>query len=271
MDVVTPDFFNAQNARLLANLPESTVGNNEVPTSSSTSPLTTSSETPELAPVGTSDKPSNTSAIIGGTVGGVLGLGLIIALVLYLLKQEGNKKNRRQPPSAAFASTKATPDVAAAAGFRSVSQQANPLPLMSGTSIEHGGSNYGHRDALPVFQLGHSTGMPWSPPPPSGTPSGAVSPMSAQSLLSTHNYGGGNSLDYPNSSSGHGNVDMLGHSGSTSSMRYALARVLHGFVCVLTPPVQVDNPNDPARASIRDIRDGTVRKCTADTSLQFGV
>ena len=228
MDVITPDWFNAQNASLLSNLPESTVGNNEVSTSSSTSPLTTSTEIQVSASVGPSNESSNTPAIIGGTVGGVLGLGLIAALVLYLLKQEKNKKNRRQPPSAAFARAAATPDVAAAAGFRSVSRQANLLPLASGTSIGHGGSNHGHREASPVFQLGHSNGTPWSPLAPSGTPSGAISPMSAQSLLSTHNYGGGGtSFEYPNSSNGHGTTDILGHSGSTSSMRCVPLHAIH--------------------------------------------
>jgi len=236
LDVVTTDQFNPATAKQFVNLPESTVGNNQVSTSSSISPVTTSSQASTTAPVGSnstsSNTSANTSAIIGGSVGGLLGLGLLVALILYLRKLDENKRHKRQAPSAAFASARATPDVAAAAGFRSASRQANH-PLASGTSVGNGSSNHGHRGASPVFHLGYSNGIPWSPPPPSGTPpTGAVSPMSAQSLISTHNYGGsgrlgGNSMDYPNSSSGHGVGDLLGHSGSISSMRYVLFHATH--------------------------------------------
>jgi hypothetical protein len=252
LDVVTPDHFDSVSAQLAASLTESTVGNNEVsgsvstPTSQQT-PL--ASETSAVASVGlnsnNSNNPSgNTPAIIGGTVGGVLGLGLIVALVVYLLKQDASNKSKRQAPSAAFARARATPDVAAAVGFRSASRAANTppqqMPLASGTSMGHGSSsNHGHRGPSPtpaVFQLGYANGSPWSPPPPSGTPPGAVSPLSAQSLVSTHtyNYGGGyygyggrqgGSIEYPNSSSGHGTGEVLGHSGSISSMRYV--RIFH--------------------------------------------
>jgi hypothetical protein len=235
LDVVTPDQFQPANAKRLGTFPESTVGNNEVPvsnqvpTSSSTSPLTTSSNASTTAPVGSNSISSNPSAIIGGSVGGVLGLGLLVALILFLRKQDENKK--RQPPSAAVAGERATPDVAAAAGFRSASRQANH-PLASGTSVGHGGSNHSHRGTSPMFHLGYSDGIPWSPPPPSGTPTGAVSPMSAQSLLSTHNNEGsgkigGNSIGYPNSSSGHGTGDLLGHSHSSGSMRCVLFYAAH--------------------------------------------
>lgn len=246
IDVVTPDEFDPVRA-MQVRLPESTVGNNDASASSSPSP----SATPVQS---ASNQPSNTPAIIGGAVGGVLGLGLILALIIYLLKQDDTRKHRRQPPSAAFARAAATPDVAAAAGFRSASRQANPLgpPFMSGTSVGHGGSSHGHghghRGASPVFQLGYANGTPWSPPPPSSTPTGAVSPMSAQSLLMTQNYGGGgggihgsNSFDYPNSSVGHGTVDLLGHSGSMSSMRCVPFHATHVDVVVdahsLTAPV----------------------------------
>ena len=226
LDVVTPDQFLLSGARRLAvaGLPESTVGNNEVSTSSSTSPLTTT-QASTTAPVGlnSSSSSNNTSAIIGGTVGGVLGVGVLVALVLYLRKRDENHKGKRQAPSAAFSRAIASPDVAAAAGFRSASRQANH-PRPSGASLGHGSSNHGHRGASPVFQLGYSNGAPWTPPPPSGTPTGAASPMSAESLVSTHNYGGGSrlggsSIDYPNSSVGHGTGNLLGHSGSISSMR----------------------------------------------------
>lgn len=218
LDVVTPDGLDVVSA-MQVHLPESTVGNNVASTPSSTSPSTTPTSS-------SSNAPNNAPAIIGGTVGGVLGLGLIVALFVYLLRQEDSKRQKRQPPSAAFARSAATPDVAAAAGFRSASRQANPMmgqPFTSGTSVGHGSSGHGHRGTSPVFQLGYAT--PWSPPPPSSTPSGAVSPMSAQSLLMPQNYGSGgrlasSSFEYPNSSSvGHGTVDLLGHSGSMSSMR----------------------------------------------------
>lgn len=225
LDVVTPDGFELASARQLvaARLPESTVGNNEVSTSSSTSPSTTTIQASPTAPVQSNNTSNNTSAIIGGTVGGVIGVGLLAALVLYIRKRDENNKSKRQAPSAAFSRAIASPDVAAAAGFRSVSRQANH-PLTSGTSLGHGGSNHGHRGASPVFQLGYSNGIPWTPPPPSGTPTGAASPMSVDSLVSTHNYGGGSrvggsSMDYPNSSLGHGTGNLLGHSGSISSMR----------------------------------------------------
>ena len=262
-------------------LPESTVGNTQgVSTSSSasSSPSTTSIGSP-------STQSSNTSAIIGGTVGGVLGLGLIVALIIYLVKLDDNKKHRRQAPSAAFAKAAPTPDGAAAAGFRSASRQANPLaaqPFTSGSSVGHGGSNHGHRGASPVFQLGYTNGTPWSPPPPSSTPTGTVSPMSAQSLLSAQNYGGGgrfgsNSFDYPNSSNGHGTVDLLGHSGSLSSMR--CVRLFPcgpgGYGRVLTARYQVDDSHDAvcrhSWAAIGDICAGSVRKYKADTSLRCSI
>jgi len=240
LDVVTPDQFQISVAKQIVVLgsPESTVGNNEVSTSSSTSSststssLTASSQPSTTAPVVLNSSPnsnsnsnsSNTPAIIGGSVGGVVGLGLLVALVLYLRKQDEHMRSKRQAPSAAFARARATPDVAAAAGFRSASRQANH-PLASGASVGHGSSSaHGHRGASPVFQLGYANGIPWSPPPPCSTPTGAASPMSADSLISTHNHAGGgrfggNSIDYPNSSSGHGTGNVLGHSGSISSLR----------------------------------------------------
>ncbi len=245
LDVVTPDGFDLASARqlLALGLPESTFGNNEVSTSSSTSP-STATQASSTAPV-RSNNSSNTPAIIGGTVGGVIGVGLLAALVLYIRKRDENNKSKRQAPSAAFARANATPDVAAAAGFRSASRQANH-PLTSATSVGNGGSNHGHRGASPVFQLGYSNGTPWTPPPPSGTPTGAASPMSAESLVSTHNYGGGSrlggsSIDYPNSSSGHGTGNLLGHSGSISSMRcvpFHATYMIFGHIMI---PLQIDD------------------------------
>ena len=223
LDVVAADKFDLQSAVRLVN--------STMSTSSSSSATPSATSTGTLLPASVQSRTNNTPAIIGGTVGGVLGLGLVVALVLCLRRQDGGKKSRHQPPSAAFARATATPDVAAAAGFRSASRQATSgATTISGGSNSHSNSNHGHghghRGPSPVFQLGYASGAPWSPPPPCATPSGAVSPLSAQSLLSMHNYGsgvgrlGGTSLDYPNSSStGHGTTEPLMHSGSTSSMR----------------------------------------------------
>lgn len=238
IDVVKPDQFELAGARLIVaqGSPESTVGNTMVPTPSSTSPtpLTTSSQAATTAPVGSNSPSNNTSAIVGGVVGGVVGLGLLIALVFYLRQLDENNRSKRQAPSAAFARATATPDVAAAAGFRSASRQANN-PLSSGTSVGHGSSNHGHRGASPVFQLGYANGIPWSPPPPSGTPTGAASPISSRL--------GGSSIDYPNSSSGHGAGNLLGHSGSLSSMRCVPSHVSPMVFGRIVIPLQIDGPH----------------------------
>ena len=197
LDVVTADMFDATSAIQAVSLPESTVGNNEMSTSSSPSPSISSSETLTPAP---NNKPIDTSAIVGITVGTTLGLGLIAVLILYLLT-----KRKRQLPSSEFAKMGATPSIGEpAAGPRSASRHPNAL-LLSGYS------SWDHRQSGPspptVFQFGHMTDSPWSPPLPSSTPPRTMSPMSAQSLLSTHNYGtlsGRGTMDYHNLSSGSG-------------------------------------------------------------------
>jgi hypothetical protein len=63
----------------------------------------TTSATSQSAPTGTTSppkKPTNTKAIVGGVVGGVAGLFLIVAGVLYVMKR---RKNRRQDAIASYA------------------------------------------------------------------------------------------------------------------------------------------------------------------------
>jgi hypothetical protein len=97
LDVVTSDSFSPALAMQFVNMPDSTVGT-LVPTSSSSvslnTSLTTPSETSTLAPVKPNNEVNNTPAIIGGSVGGVLGLGLIVLLALYLFKRSSDKRNR---------------------------------------------------------------------------------------------------------------------------------------------------------------------------------
>jgi hypothetical protein len=208
------DGFDPASAIQVVSLPESTVGNNKMSTPS-TSPSVSPSET--LTPA-SYNKPSDTSTIIGVTVlGSVLGLGLIAALILYI-----RKKREFELPSV-FVGTRVTPNkaTATAAGLTNA-------PLSSGhSSVKHG--QRGPPPSPAVFQFGHVNGTPWSPPLPSSTPSRAITPMSAQSLLSTHNYGGryrrgDNSTGYQNSSSRPGTVDLLESSSSLGSMRCVRSR-----------------------------------------------
>jgi hypothetical protein len=191
LDVVTPDNFDPVSALRAVSLPESTVGNNEVSTSySSTSSLTSSSGTSMPTPLLSNNTSSETAAIIGGTIGGILGLCLIAILLLYL-KRYASKRNE------------------------------------SGTGLRHSRSDRGHggpSQPPAMLQLEYLDSSPWSPPPPGSMPLGAVSPTSAQSLLLTHGYGDGGreggSADYyhgsPSWSRTSGQVDLLGHSGSRS-------------------------------------------------------
>lgn len=84
----------------------------------------------------------------------------------------------------------------------------------------HGGYGSG-----PVFQHGFSNGTPWSPPPPSTTPSRAMSPMSMQSLsggwppASSGGGGdGGNGNYYYGSTPASPEPGMFGHQPSISSI-----------------------------------------------------
>jgi hypothetical protein len=62
------------------NAPDSTVGN-----------------FPTQAPVMPNRESGNRPAIIGGSIGGVFGLGLIVLLILYLRKRRANKRMRGLP------------------------------------------------------------------------------------------------------------------------------------------------------------------------------
>ena len=119
LDVVTPDQFLLSGARRLAvaGLPESTVGNNEVSTSSSTSPLTTtqaSTTTPvglnSSSPSNSSGPSNNTYTLIGVAVGGIIGASLLAGLVLYLRQRNKINKTKRRVQPAVFPSVTAALD-----------------------------------------------------------------------------------------------------------------------------------------------------------------
>ena len=194
LDVVTMDIFDPTSAIQAVSLPESTAANNKPSTSSSVSSSQTSTPASRNVLI-------DTSVIIGITVGSTLGVILIAALILYLLRKEN-----RQSPSSAFARTRTTPSMgAAAAGFRSASR--HPSTLVSGgySSWDHGRKG----PALPpaVFQFDHKNGIPWSPPLSSSSPPRAISSTSAQSLLSTDSHGSrythsDDGIDYHNLPSG---------------------------------------------------------------------
>ena len=93
LDVVTADTFDPVRAKQAANLPESTVGN-IVSTFSSTSLLTVPTGTSTLT---SNDQTNKTLAVVGGSVGGVLGLGLIVLLILYLRTRGANRGTRDRP------------------------------------------------------------------------------------------------------------------------------------------------------------------------------
>ena len=210
LDVVATDKFNPEMATQAVYLPESTVGNNEGSITSSTasfstSPLTPSSET--LRPM-SNFKSSHIPAIIGGTLGSILGLGLIILCLL--------KGSKRQSLSVAFGRTRGAP--------RTASQHAKVLPLSGCNS-----PNYRQRGPSPLpagFHIMYSNGTPWSPPLPSITPAGATSLMGSQSLLSTQNH---DSHSRRGGSTSSGLIDMPANSssiGSTPCVAFSAAHKL---------------------------------------------
>ena len=232
LDVVTTDRFEAVNASQSTTLAESTVGNNEMSTTSSTSPSSSD----------TSTSPSNTTtigvyAIIGIAVGCTVGFGLAIGLALYIWK-----KGMPRLLSSAFSRRRATPDMGIAAA-----RHPNIL-LPSGQSS----LNYGQRGRPPPVTLSRydpTNGSPWSPPPTSSTPSRTMSPTSSRSLLSAHNYGsrprhGDDSMNYRTSSSGPSTGDSSENPGNRSSMLYVRTQQANrGHE--LTTPIQVDgSPNE---------------------------
>jgi len=124
-----------------------------------------------LAP---NNKSTNISAIIGGAVGCELGLST-----------SSNRANANCHRQRLLSRGERRAPAAAATRLYS-SRHANIL-LPSG----HSSPSHGRRGPEPpraIFQLGHANGTPWSLPLPSSTPKGAISPIVAQSPLSTHNY-----------------------------------------------------------------------------------
>ncbi|PVF97712.1 hypothetical protein CPB86DRAFT_775143 [Serendipita vermifera] len=175
LDVVTQDRFNATLAQQAATLPESTAISSQgstsstLPSSSDTSTSTPSSPVTSDTPA--SSKHNNTPAIVGGAVGGIVGLGLIICLIIFLFKRNA-KKTKKVAPSAEF--TKVMPPGSpmpanfdpAAVGFRSRTAS----PLSNGLHDSHSGygmsqTNHTNGSGVIAFQ-----GSPWSPPPVGHTP-----------------------------------------------------------------------------------------------------
>lgn len=228
LDVNITNRFEAVSASQAVNLPESTIGNNEISTPSSTSPSVSSSETP------TSTKSIDTAAMIGIAVGSTIGLGLIVGLVVYILK-----KGRPRLPLSAFARKKATPNMGTVAGLHSTARHPNIL-------LPSGQSNVGHEQERPplppaVFQFDHMDGSPWSPAPTSSTPTRTMSPASAQSLLSTHDYGShprhdGDGMNHRTSSSGPDTADSSENPGRRSSTLCVRTRQAD-YGHVLTSPI----------------------------------
>ena len=230
LDVNTTDRFESVSASQAVdrNLPESTVGNNEMSTPSSTSPSISSSET------STRTKSIDTATMIGIAIGSTIGLGVIVGLVVYILK-----KGRPRLHLSAFARKKAKPKMGTVAGLHSTARHPNIL-------LPSGQSSVGHEHEGPplppaVFQYDHMDGSPWSPPPASSTPTRTMSPTSAQSLLSTHDYAshprhGDDGINHRTSSSGPDTVDSSenpGRGSSTLCVRSRQADYSH----VLTSPL----------------------------------
>ena len=239
LDVVATDRFEAVSASQSTDLLESTVGNNEISTSSSTSPSSSS----------TSTSPSSTNtigiyAIIGIAVGCTVSLGLIIGISLYI------RKNGM--PQLAFSRRGATPDMGtAAAGLHSIPRHRN---ILSGQSS----LNYGQKGRPPPVTVTpyDPMNLPWSPPPTSTTPSRTMSPTSSRSLLSTHHYGSrprhsDDGMNHRNSSSGAGTRESSENPGNRSSMLYvhslqAIRRhVLKSLYRSMGPQMQYEGTGAP--------------------------
>lgn len=200
LDVVTTDIFDPMSAIQALSLPESTTGNNEMPT---TLTSTSISSTQTLTPAW-SNAFLETSVIIGLTAGCTLGVILTAALILYLLRKE--RRDARKSPSLAFAKARTTPSMGvAAAGFRSA--QRHPSTLFSGgySSWDHGRKGPALPPTASLFD--HKDGIPWSPSPPSTSPPITIRSTSAQSLVSTQSHGSrsiysDDGMDYHHLSSG---------------------------------------------------------------------
>ena len=169
-DVVTADTFNLVNASLSSNLHESTVGN--VPTSTaSTSP-------------GSGNKGPDTSLIIGVTVGGVIGVILIVGLVWVMCnrvrtdrdKEEGKDKGEGKVEG------KGKDDLSGRSSASPEEKTGDPsVPQLPYTPSGSSSPNQGQSDPFES-----SNGSPWSPPPTSSTPAlGTPSTMGPPSSYST--------------------------------------------------------------------------------------
>ncbi|KAG8799585.1 hypothetical protein FRC16_004787 [Serendipita sp. 398] len=181
LNVTYLDRFDAAAAQSVLTEPDVTSDLSSTPTSSSssdptTTPASTTSNTTtpsasETSPV--PDSPSgknNIPAIVGGTVGGVVGLGLIACLVLYLMKRD----SRKVPASAEFSKVipPGSPVPAsfdpAVVGFRSHTTS----PVNHGLLNNAGGpyvipnQPHQHQNSVPVAPYA----APWSPPPATYTP-----------------------------------------------------------------------------------------------------
>ncbi|KIM32521.1 hypothetical protein M408DRAFT_220239 [Serendipita vermifera MAFF 305830] len=191
LNVVGTDVFDPSLAQAAATQPESSVGGSSSASStppssstasaSSTSPSSSASPSESAPPPDTGSSNKDIGAIVGGSVGGVVGLGLIICLGIFLMRRQSNKS---MPPSAEF--SKAIPPGSpvpasfdpAAVGFRSRTNS----PFSNGLS-----SDYGHGPSMHQVSLNGAThgpavgyaGSPWSPPPMGHTPAPSAGAFSS--------------------------------------------------------------------------------------------
>ena len=175
INIVAEDRFNATEALALAGGAETSSGaSTSIAASTSSPPASSASSSTSPTSTDNGGAPqsnTNTGAIVGGTVGGVVGLGLILCLAIFLLKRH----SKSLAPSAEF--SKVMPPGSpvpqnfdpAAVGFRSRTNS----PLSNGLS-----SDYSH-GAPNIHQVGMGSnngvgmgygGSPWSPPPIGHTP-----------------------------------------------------------------------------------------------------
>jgi hypothetical protein len=166
INIVAEDRFNATEALALVGGAESSAGGSTSTAASTSSPP--ASSTPSSTSSSTSSTSTdsgvaaqsntNTGAIAGGTVGGIVGLGVIICLAIFLMKRQSKNFDP------------------AAVGFRR-------SPLNNGLTgdYSHGVPNIdqGEMGSNNVVGVDYG-GSPWSPPPtghalgPSGGPYSSV-------------------------------------------------------------------------------------------------
>lgn len=186
IDITESDQFIATVASAALDSPESTAGGPSSTTSASTT-TSSSTETASESSAPSTSSNDNTGVIVGSVVGGVVGLGLIACLILFLLKRTSLGNHKKSAPSAEFA--KYIPPGGqvpsnfdpAAVGFRS--RTASPLNNGLNTDptggygvqdMRHAATNQGNGNGMVSF------GAPWSPPPVGLTPapnSGPYAPI----------------------------------------------------------------------------------------------